>query len=137
MHFCEKCNNMYYLKVADDDGDKLIYYCRNCGFEDGILTKDNICVLDTVIHQKTQRYKQVINEYTKHDPTLPRLNNIRCPNESCVSNTGAESMESGDEDPSTSDKSREVIYIRYDDINMKYIYMCVKCDTIWKTDENH
>jgi rubrerythrin len=29
---------------------------------------------------------------------------------------------------------REVIYIRYDDINMKYVYLCVHCDTTWKTD---
>ncbi len=30
---------------------------------------------------------------------------------------------------------REVIYLRYDDINMKYIYLCPHCDTIWKTAE--
>ena len=24
--------------------------------------------------------------------------------------------------------------IRYDDKNMKYIYMCAKCDSVWKTD---
>ena len=30
--------------------------------------------------------------------------------------------------------NREVIYIRYDDINMKYVYLCVHCDTTWKTD---
>ena len=29
---------------------------------------------------------------------------------------------------------REVIYIRYDDINVKYVYLCVHCDTMWKTD---
>jgi hypothetical protein len=30
--------------------------------------------------------------------------------------------------------NREVIYIRYDDINMKYVYLCVHCDTTWRTD---
>jgi hypothetical protein len=30
-----------------------------------------------------------------------------------------------------------VIYIRYDDDNMKYLYMCVTCDTVWKTDDTH
>jgi DNA-directed RNA polymerase subunit M/transcription elongation factor TFIIS len=29
---------------------------------------------------------------------------------------------------------REVIYLRYDDINMKYIYLCAVCNTIWKTE---
>ena len=29
----------------------------------------------------------------------------------------------------------EIIYIRYDDTNMKYIYLCSDCDTVWKTSE--
>ena len=29
----------------------------------------------------------------------------------------------------------EVIYMRYDDDNMKYLYICVTCDTVWKTDD--
>lgn len=125
MHFCDKCNNMYYLKLSDDDSNKLIYYCRNCGNEDDILTKENICVLDTTVRETEQRYSQSINEFTKFDPTLPRINTIRCPNSECPSNIDDESSEN----------DREVIYIRYDDTNMKYIYMCAKCNTIWKTDE--
>ena len=31
----------------------------------------------------------------------------------------------------TSDEN-EVIFIRYDDINLKYIYLCCKCDYVWK-----
>ena len=34
---------------------------------------------------------------------------------------------------SNSDSEKnEVIFIRYDDINLKYIYVCCKCDLIWK-----
>ena len=121
MHFCIKCNNMYYHKVAASDENKLIYYCRNCGHEDDTLTADNICVSRTEIRRSKQKYSHIINEYTKHDPTLPRTNTIKCPNQECTSNK-EESNE------------REVIYIRYDDTNMKYIYLCAKCDTMWKTD---
>ena len=32
-------------------------------------------------------------------------------------------------------KPREIIYIRYDDSNMKYIYLCSDCDTVWQTNE--
>ena len=32
---------------------------------------------------------------------------------------------------------REVIYIRYDDLNKLYIYLCAKCDTVWKTEKNN
>ena len=121
MHFCIKCNNMYYHKVAEGDANKLIYYCRNCGHEDDTLTADNICVSRTEIRRSKQKYSHIVNEYTKHDPTLPRTNTIKCPNQECNSNK-EESSE------------REVIYIRYDDTNMKYIYLCAKCDTMWKTD---
>ena len=139
MHFCEKCDNMYYLKISDEEKDKLIYYCRNCGHEDSNITDENVCVLKTIIQQKSQRHKQVINEYTKYDPTLPRINTIKCPNQSCISNQVGDDAELGKEDFSKTKDSneREVIYIRYDDINMKYIYMCAKCNTTWKTDENH
>ena len=126
MHFCEKCNNMYYLKIDNDDSNQLIYYCRNCGNEDKILNKENICVLETTVRETEERQTQTINEYTKYDPTLPRISTIRCPNDECPSNLD-------EADPKK--EEREVIYIRYDDVNMKYIYMCAKCNTIWKTDE--
>ena len=31
MKFCEKCENMYYMKVNEEN--KLIYVCKNCGNE--------------------------------------------------------------------------------------------------------
>lgn len=123
MHFCSKCENMYYIRIPDDDGNKLIYYCRNCGNEDDIITKENICVSNLKLRRSEQNYSHIINKYTKLDPTLPRTNSIKCPNHDCSSNLN---------DGAT---KREVIYIRYDDINMKFIYICSNCDTMWKTDE--
>lgn len=119
MHFCNICDNMYYLKIQEDNPNTLIYYCRHCGNEDSKLNKDNICVSKTQIRRNKEKYIHVINEYTKLDPTLPRIKTIRCPNQACLSN---------------SDKAEnEVLYIRYDDTNIKYIYMCTHCDTTWKT----
>ena len=28
--------------------------------------------------------------------------------------------------------NHEVVYIRYDNSNMKYVYLCCKCDFKWK-----
>lgn len=123
MHFCSECQNMYYIKLDNDDGNKLIYYCRKCGNEDNDVTSDNICVSKTNVKGRETKHITAINEYTKLDPTLPRINTIRCPNFECKSNT----------DEST---EREVIYIRYDDTNIKYMYLCTVCDTTWKTNEN-
>ena len=120
MHFCAECQNMYYIKISGEDENKLIYYCRNCGHEDSLLTASNICVSKTQIKRGELKYNHFINEYTKLDPTLPRTQMIKCPMSECESNID--------------ESKREIIYIRYDDIEMKYIYLCAKCDTTWKVD---
>ena len=121
MHFCNVCNNMYYIRIDGQDSNKLVYYCRNCGNEDNVLTVDNVCLSKTQLKKDEQQFSHIINKYTKLDPTLPRINKILCPNPECKTNT--------------EDIPREIIYIRYDDVNMKYIYMCSTCDKVWKTDE--
>ena len=122
MHFCDNCDNMLYIRLVEENSNSLVYYCRKCGDSDKIIDKDNNCVSRTEIVTQERAYINDINQYTKFDPTLPRTNSIRCPNQSCISNT----------EPDT---KREVVYIRYDDKNMKYIYMCNICEKIWKTNE--
>jgi aspartate carbamoyltransferase regulatory subunit len=80
-------------------------------------------VSKTTFKRTDQKYANVINKYTKLDPTLPRVSNIPCPNEQCPCNRA--------EDPI----AKEVIYIRYDDTNLKFVYLCAHCDTIWKSGE--
>ena len=127
MHFCTKCGNMYYLKLLNKDEDKLIYYCRNCGHEDESLVTNlnNLYVSKTDI-KKEMNYKNSINKYTKLDPTLPRIHNIDCPNPNCECNK----MKEGTDEPLV---EKEILYIRYDDANMKFVYLCAHCDTIWNT----
>ena len=31
---------------------------------------------------------------------------------------------------------RDILYVRYNDDELKYIYMCTHCDTTWKSNEN-
>ena len=121
MHFCNICSNMYYIRINADDPNKLVYYCRKCGNEDTTLASENICVSRSQIKKSEQSFNHIINKYTKFDPTLPRINNIKCPNSDCVTNKEG--------------KEREIIYIRYDDVNMKYVYLCCDCDTVWRINE--
>ncbi len=123
MHFCSECNNMYYIKINNETQD-LIYYCRKCGNEDTISDKlTNLCVSKTHIKNKQKKpYTKIINEYTKLDPTLPRIKHIICPNVSCESNL--------EDNPA----KKDIIYMRYDDNNMKYVYICSNCDNIWTTE---
>ena len=130
MHFCNSCDNMYYVKLSDSDNNKLTYYCRNCGTNNDNILADNICVSKINLNNNSQKIDLFVNKYTKLDPTLPRTNSIKCPNEKCNSNS-----EVGDTS-SSKKHDREVLYIRYDDTNMKYIYVCCVCDFVWKTNLN-
>lgn len=125
MRFCVNCKNMYYIKLSETDNNDLIYYCRNCGNNDEIVNSENICVSKTRLNHNSQKMNQYVNKFTKLDPTLPRMNTIKCPNESCITNTA-----------DFEENNREIIIIRYDDTNMKYIYLCSKCDYSWKTNLN-
>lgn len=123
MHFCSNCQNMYYIRVNDNNPNQLVYYCRQCGNEDTAISNDNICVSKLQIKKNEQSFNHMINKYTKLDPTLPRINTILCPNPECETNT--------------KNVEREIIYIRYDETNMKYVYVCSTCDTVWKTDVDY
>ena len=123
MKFCIKCDNMYYIGIDAEDTNKLIYYCRNCQYRDETITEEGVCVLNSQLKKGEQKFNHIINQYTKLDPTLPRIYNVKCPNVQCKTN------HQDNKNPA------EVIYVRYDDDNMKYLYICVECDTTWKTNE--
>lgn len=145
MKFCTKCDNMYYISISEKDSNVLSYYCRSCGHVDDTLTEEGVCILDTQLKKGKQKFNHIINEYTKMDPTLPRIYNIPCPNTLCLthgSKTSASASASSSVEASSLDKvnpdeakQSEVIYMRYDDTNLKYIYICTTCDTVWKTDD--
>ena len=117
MKFCSQCENMYYMSISETDTNKLIYYCRVCGNTDETLSTEGSCVLTTEFKQNEQKFSHIINPYTKMDPTLPRIF-MKCPNEGCITNKDKPDQPN-------------VIYIRYDDQNLKYVYLCVQCDTVW------
>ena len=119
MHFCTNCDNMYYIRINADNPNKLVYYCRKCGDENQMISVESVTVSKTIIKKTEQSFSHIINKYTKLDPTLPRINRILCPNSECLTNHDA-------------NENREIIYIRYDDTNMKYVYLCSTCDTVWK-----
>ena len=117
MHFCRNCDNMYYINVSDDS-QSIYHFCRNCGdVNNDILLKSSIIYEENTKVCTSYKLINAINQYTKYDPTLPRLNNIKCPNDNC---------------PSNKDKlTPEVLYIKYDEDNIKFLYLCYHCDKSW------
>ena len=103
-----------------EESNNLVYYCRNCGNNESNII-ETICVSKTQIKRLEEKMISGINEFTKLDPTLPRVNNIPCPNLKCTTNS------------ETNPEDKEVIYLKYDQKNMDYIYMCCRCQQSWIT----
>ena len=119
---------MYYIKLKNGNDneviDKIEYYCRNCGNTDDQLIDMGKCILKENIGKSDTKYNIKINKFTKYDCTLPRINYIKCPADNCESNLVGFDI-----------ANREILYIRYDHINMKYIYLCSHCGCSWKTEK--
>ena len=124
MHFCKNCKNMHYIKIEDENCDEIKYYCRNCGLIDDETTILDKCILKEHITKHSTTINTTINKYTKFDMTLPRINYIKCPNEQCTSNNHEFDT-----------NNREIIYLRYNNTDMQYMYLCSHCDFNWKIEK--
>jgi DNA-directed RNA polymerase subunit M/transcription elongation factor TFIIS len=125
--FCPTCKYYLYLDQQDvESADKssnkvektLRRICRNCGYQH--QDQQGGLILEIDLKEKTSEgYKILMNEFTKNDPTLPHVSTIKCPFPGCETNTSA--------------KQKDVIYLKYDAINMKFLYICNVCDAQWRS----
>lgn len=118
MEFCDVCNNMLYMKTSENK--KMLKYCKHCPFTIENQQSGAIKISETMYSDDDLLYNQNINQYLRFDPTLRRIKDekTKCNKEDCVSNTGA--------------KEQQVLYIKYDPRNMKYLYVCDHCGNIWR-----
>ncbi len=112
MNFCNICENMLYLK-----NDSLKYYCRNCG--EVSESKIEKCVYTNKYTKDDLANRFLDNPHILTDPTLPKLKTMKCINVDCETNTN-------------DDMDSEIIYIKYNHENLKYLYICTKCKSSWK-----
>ena len=115
VNFCENCDNILYL-YKESDGDELYYCCKSCSNQVKIQDKMKQVYTNT---NDTVDISESINSnpYITHDITIPTIqnnSNIKCQNVDCP----------GEE--------TSIKFIKYDDINMKYIYICNHCGHKWK-----
>lgn len=116
MKFCPKCENYLYLDTKNEN--ELYRLCRTCGYTE--KDQEGGLVMETVIQEKSnESYKILVNEFTRQDPTLPHVQTLKCPKESCQTNIG--------------NTQRDVIYIQSDKKNMKFLYICNVCGEQWRS----
>tara|TARA_B110000444_G_scaffold48023_1_gene43872 strand:+ start:373 stop:729 length:357 start_codon:yes stop_codon:yes gene_type:complete len=116
MEFCEVCDNMLYVKT--NATKQLVKYCKHCLYEKVETINTAIRISQTIYSEDDLLYNQNVNKYLRFDPTLRRIRDphITCPNTDCTA---------------TPDNN-QVIYIKYDAKNMKYLYVCETCGHTWK-----
>jgi len=123
MKFCPTCRNYLYLDVQETkDGETtratLRRICHNCGYQEADVGGG--LVLETNLKETTSEgYHALVNEFTKLDPTLPHVDTLKCPKADCASNAGS--------------AAKDVIYIKYDPVGLKFLYICNVCDARWKS----
>ena len=138
MQFCPFCKNYLFLLAPEERAERvgpietdmasgmhpggldsrLFRICRTCGYRE--QDKKGGLVLETNLKEKTSEgYKILLHEFTKLDPTVPHVDTIKCPNEGCASNAGS--------------AMKDVIYLKYDAENLKFLYICNVCDTQWRS----
>ena len=140
MQFCPLCDNKLSLRtfmareapgasttVADaattttgTNSCQVVMHCRNCTFtklyDASEIREEALCMCQSTYTKEHPLYwDSLMNDFTPHDMTLPRSMDIPCPECSKKSS-----------DPV------EVVRIRYDDQNERYLYMCCKCLTRWR-----
>lgn len=124
MKFCDVCDNMMYLSL--DEEDRLRYLCKNChyaldateGGSDPDRRQQPTCILGKEYVDDDTKVQQYANPNIKYDATLPRVNAIPCINPACSK---------------PADADNEVIYVKYDRENMRFLYYCCFCETFWRS----
>lgn len=115
VEFCEKCENMLYLHI-DHETNGVFMQCKACGCKKSVENKTIKINNNTNINVDKSDVINT-NPFITHDITLPSIKdnqNIKCQNEEC----DAEQI--------------NIKYIKYDDENMKYLYICTNCGCKWK-----
>ena len=115
VEFCDKCENLLYLYI-DSETNTITLHCKGCGNKKPM--KDKVVEIDNNTHINVDKSDIInTNPFITHDITLPTIKNnknIKCQNEEC----GAEEI--------------NIKYIKYEDKNMKYLYICNHCGCKWK-----
>jgi hypothetical protein len=117
IRFCTVCDNYLYLQV-EGETQTLQRMCRNCGFKD---TEDQGGLVSEMhIEQRAAEGYTLINEFTLKDKRLPHLyGTMKCISDKCPS--------------ATQGKESDIVYIKYDTENLRYIYMCYLCQATWRS----
>lgn len=117
INFCDVCNNLTKLVIEDKI---LKYSCKFCNTQKEVPNiESGICIFTALSDKVDKSILLLNNKYINNDITLPNIennSNIKCPNETCESH----------------EKGSSIKYIKYDMVDIRYMYICNYCNFKWK-----
>ena len=112
IRFCPTCRYYLFLQSTSNTLQRL---CRNCGYTE---TDEKGGLVMEQSSETSEGYKILVNEFTRYDVRLPHIvKTLRCPEPTCTSNHGS--------------TEPDILYIKYDPANLKYLYICTSCGFQW------
>ena len=116
MRFCTVCDNLLYEEL-EPQSLALVYACKCCGNVVRDDVREAVVMESTCPMDDETKYRQFVTPHLKDDPTLPRASYIPCVR--------------GDKCTRPAAAPREVIFVKYDAVNLKFLYHCVHCGAFW------
>ena len=99
------------------DGSKAaVMSCYRCPYKEPVSPENPLVYEHILKEDKTTSLS--LNKNWKNDVTLPRFDNIICPNEECPSHARG--------------VQNEVVAVKLNEKNLIWMYQCVHCETSWK-----
>ena len=117
INFCNNCDNIMFV-YSDESQTQLYLGCKVCG-EKTEYTGEKSIYKNNFKLDNSETINN--NKYLTYDNTLPVLKsnkNIKCPNETCTS--------------ITENLSSNITYVKFNEKDMKYLYICRYCGQKWK-----
>ncbi len=127
MNFCPDCDNylvtqIQSIDIVNNPNKLLMYVCKNCQYQEVVDIKKEPtkkCVFQSNYNSRKMKIYNKNLQYLQEDYTLPRVNNIDCPNVECPTNKAPDSV------------PKKVLYINLNETDLTYLYQCCNCMYTW------
>jgi hypothetical protein len=112
---CKNCSHVE-NEVGPDAKDEKLAAMVHADDEKPEEREKGQCIIESNYSDQTTSLRQFVNPHLVHDPTLPHVGNIKCPNADCSK---------------TSQQPNDVIYAVVDKKDKKLIFHCCYCQHTW------
>lgn len=115
MRFCSACGNMLFVNERDN-GD-FFFKCVKCNAIDETDVDSKSLVVSRTEYLRAQSGLQTLaTPFVHDDPTIPHISSVACPSAECTK---------------PPDSRNDVLYIKRDVNDMRFVYSCAHCRHSW------